>query len=199
MSGAVEGVLVHGVSMKMRIDDRLCDAGTVKLPEIVAHCPRVAVTLARFVNVLLPYHDPVRVAEELAVIDRISKGRVEALLLGGYVPAEMRMFGVDPRRRGELMEAGVAALKQAWTGQPFEFNGRPCRVQPTPVQQPHPPLLMGGSAHAAARRLRGALAARRLRRSTSASSPRLVRGCFSFTVKRRPRRLAAISFSTRSR
>ena len=54
MSGAVEGVLVHGVSMKMRIDDRLCDAGTVKLPEIVAHCPRVAVTLARFVNVLLP-------------------------------------------------------------------------------------------------------------------------------------------------
>jgi alkanesulfonate monooxygenase SsuD/methylene tetrahydromethanopterin reductase-like flavin-dependent oxidoreductase (luciferase family) len=104
------------------------------------------------VNVLLPYHDPVRVAEELAVIDRISKGRVEVLLLGGYVPAEMRMFGVDPRQRGTLMEAGVEALKQAWGGLPFEFDGRPCLVQPTPCQKPHPPLLMGGSAPAAARR-----------------------------------------------
>ena len=104
------------------------------------------------VNVLLPYHDPVRVAEELAVIDRISKGRVEALLLGGYVPSELRMYGVDPRQRGALMDAGVDALKQAWTGEPFEFDGRPCLVQPTPVQRPHPPLLMGGSAPAAARR-----------------------------------------------
>src|SRR5918995_2861571 len=41
VSGAAEGVAVHGVSTKIRIDDRLCDAGTVKLPEIVAHCPRV--------------------------------------------------------------------------------------------------------------------------------------------------------------
>lgn len=104
------------------------------------------------INVILPYHDPIRVAEEVAVLDQLSNGRVELLLLGGYVPGEMRMFGITPEQRGRLMEEGVAALKQAWSGAEFEFRGRHCQVRPRPLQQPHPPLIMGGMAPAAARR-----------------------------------------------
>lgn len=104
------------------------------------------------INVILPYHDPIRVAEEVAVLDQLSHGRVELLLLGGYVPSEMRMFGIEPGQRGRLMEEGVAALKQAWSGAAFEFRGRRCQVRPLPLQQPHPPLIMGGMAPAAARR-----------------------------------------------
>jgi len=104
------------------------------------------------INVILPYHDPIRVAEEVAVLDQLSNGRVELLLLGGYVPSEMRMFGIEPQQRGRLMEEGVLALKQAWSGESFDFRGRRCQVRPLPLQQPHPPLIMGGMAPAAARR-----------------------------------------------
>jgi len=104
------------------------------------------------VNVLLPYLDPLRVAEDVAVLDHLSHGRAEVLLLGGYVASELAMFGVDPRERGNLMDEGVRALKEAWTGEPFTYRGRPARIFPRPLQQPHPPIFMGGSAAPAARR-----------------------------------------------
>ena len=104
------------------------------------------------VNVLLPYLDPLRVAEDVSVLDHLSHGRAEVLLLGGYVGSELAMFGVEPRERGRLMEEGVRALKEAWTGEPFTYRGRPARVFPRPLQQPHPPIFMGGNAAPAARR-----------------------------------------------
>ncbi len=104
------------------------------------------------VNVLLPYLDPLRVAEDVAVLDHLSHGRAEVLLLGGYVSSELAMFGVDPQQRGLLMDEGVRALKEAWTGEPFTYRGRPARIFPRPLQLPHPPIFMGGSAAPAARR-----------------------------------------------
>jgi alkanesulfonate monooxygenase SsuD/methylene tetrahydromethanopterin reductase-like flavin-dependent oxidoreductase (luciferase family) len=104
------------------------------------------------VNVVLPFRDPLQVAEEAAVLDRISRGRAELLLMGGFVPAEMETFGVDPKQRGELMEEGVRVLRQAWSGEPFDYRGRRCQILPRPVQQPHPPLFMGAATPVAARR-----------------------------------------------
>lgn len=104
------------------------------------------------VNVVLPLWDPLHVAEEAAVLDHISKGRAQLLLMGGFVPEEFATFGAEPSRRGELMEEGVRALRQAWTGESFEYRGRRCRILPRPVQQPHPPLFMGAASPAAARR-----------------------------------------------
>lgn len=104
------------------------------------------------VNVIAPFHDPLRIAEDVAVLDQLSAGRAEVLLLGGYVPDEMAMFGIDPKQRGHLMDEFVATLKSAWGGEPFEHRGRPCRIRPHPVQKPHPPLFMGGTSAPAARR-----------------------------------------------
>lgn len=104
------------------------------------------------VNVVLPFRNPLHVAEDAAVLDHISKGRVQLLLMGGFVTEEFATFGADPAERGALMEEGVRVLRDAWTGEPFEYRGRRCRVTPRPLQRPHPPLFMGGATPAAARR-----------------------------------------------
>lgn len=119
---------------------------------LAAAAARVTRQVRLQVNVIAPFSDPLRVAEDLAVLDQLSNGRAEVLLLGGYVASELTMFGIDPMRRGMLMEEMLQTLRQAWSGEPFSFRGRSARVTPRPLQQPHPPLSMGGSSAPAARR-----------------------------------------------
>ncbi|HQR05159.1 MAG: LLM class flavin-dependent oxidoreductase [Proteobacteria bacterium] len=119
---------------------------------LAAAAARITKNVRLQVNAIMPFLDPLRVAEDVAVLDQLSRGRAEVLLLGGYVPSEMTMFGVDPKQRGRLMDEGVVALKAAWTGEPFEYRGRRCQIRPHPFQQPHPPIFMGGTSAPAARR-----------------------------------------------
>ncbi|MBA6413333.1 LLM class flavin-dependent oxidoreductase [Parahaliea sp. F7430] len=129
------------------------DDGYLPSPIVMAAAAaRVTSNVRLQANLVMPFSDPLRVAEDIAVLDNLSRGRAEVVLLGGYVDSEMKMFGVDPKQRGQLMEEGVKTLKQAWTGEAFEFRGRPARITPRPMQQPHPPIFMGGSSAPAARR-----------------------------------------------
>ena len=102
--------------------------------------------------ILLPLHDPIRMAEDLAVLDLISKGRLEVLFGAGYRPIEYQMFGLDIANRGKLMSDKVQVVKNAWTGMPFEYNGTTIQVTPAPYRQGGPPITFGGSTHFAARR-----------------------------------------------
>jgi alkanesulfonate monooxygenase SsuD/methylene tetrahydromethanopterin reductase-like flavin-dependent oxidoreductase (luciferase family) len=106
----------------------------------------------QFMALIAPLHDPLRLAEDLAVLDNLSRGRVDVTVAGGYVPFEFEMFGCAMKDRGPLVEEAIATLKAAWTGQPFEFRGRKARITPRPFQSPHPPIWMGGSVPAAAKR-----------------------------------------------
>lgn len=130
------------------------DDGYLPSPAVLgaAFAARTRRIRIRLTMITLPFNHPLRVAEDLAVLDIISKGRIQAGFAGGYVPHEFAMFGVDRRDRGRIVEDGVAAIRQAWTGEPFVFEGRRVRVRPTPLQQPHPPIWLGGSSPAAARR-----------------------------------------------
>lgn len=101
---------------------------------------------------ILPLHDPIRIAEDLAVVDNISNGRIEVVLAGGFVPSEFEMFQCPREERGKRIEEGIAFLRKAWTGEAFEYQGRQVKVTPRPVQQPGPPLLLGGSTKASALR-----------------------------------------------
>jgi len=125
------------------------------LPSPVAlGCAIAAVTERMRIRVqamILPFHDPLRLAEDLAVLDQISGGRAEITAAGGYVPAEFAMFGVDLKDRGRLVEESIQTLRQAWTGEPFDYRGRPARVTPRPVQS-ELPIALGGASRAAARR-----------------------------------------------
>lgn len=105
-----------------------------------------------FSALLVPLHDPIRLAEDLAVLDLCSGGRVEITAGLGYRPHEYRMFGIEQRRRVAVFEENLRILKLAWTGEPFEYRGEEFVVRPTPVQQPGPPIYIGGSAEPSALR-----------------------------------------------
>ncbi|MEJ2859611.1 LLM class flavin-dependent oxidoreductase [Actinomycetospora flava] len=103
--------------------------------------------------VLAPLHHPLRLAEDAALVDRLSGGR---LLLGlglGYAEHEYRAFGVDPATRGARLEALVGALRAAGTGEPFSAPGldlHDVRVTPAPARPI--PLWLGGYADRAVAR-----------------------------------------------
>ena len=100
--------------------------------------------------ILVPLHDPIRLAEQLATAALVSGGRVGFVAGLGYRQEEFEMAGVDRKRRGTLMEEAVEAMRKAWTGEPFEWRGRTVRVTPAP---PSPPMvLIGGSTEKAAKR-----------------------------------------------
>jgi natural product biosynthesis luciferase-like monooxygenase protein len=95
---------------------------------------------------VLPLNDPIRVAEQAAVLDHMSKGRVDLGIGRGFLRDEFDAFGVPMRETRKRMEDGVSLLKQAWSGEPIHYNGpfRPpidgLRVLPSPVQKPNPPI-----------------------------------------------------------
>jgi alkanesulfonate monooxygenase SsuD/methylene tetrahydromethanopterin reductase-like flavin-dependent oxidoreductase (luciferase family) len=101
---------------------------------------------------IAPFYDPVRLAEDLAVLDLVCRGRLGLTLVAGYVGSEFAAFGIDPKLRGEKVAQAVAILKAAWSGEEFEHDGRKIRVTPRPYQEPRPNIVLGGSTRAAARR-----------------------------------------------
>jgi alkanesulfonate monooxygenase SsuD/methylene tetrahydromethanopterin reductase-like flavin-dependent oxidoreductase (luciferase family) len=130
-------------------DDGYCPSPLTMAAAAAARTRRIRIRARAFI---LPLHDPVRVAEDAAVVDQVSRGRFELVVAGGYLPAEFAMFGKDLADRPRLVEEGIETLKLAWTGEPFTYQGRPCRVALRPHRRPHPPIALGGSSKAAARR-----------------------------------------------
>jgi len=99
-----------------------------------------------------PLWNPIRLAEDVALIDQLSAGRLDVTLALGYRPIEYAAIGQDFGRRGELMDHVLETVLKAWTGEPFEHNGETIRVTPVPLTQPHPRLVVGGGVRATARR-----------------------------------------------
>jgi probable F420-dependent oxidoreductase len=107
--------------------------------------------------VLTPLHDPLRLAEDAAVVDQISEGRLILGLGIAWRPEEFRMFGVPFAERLARTVETVEILRRAWTGERFSFAGEVftydrVRVTPPPAQEHGPPILLGGYVEAAMRR-----------------------------------------------
>jgi alkanesulfonate monooxygenase SsuD/methylene tetrahydromethanopterin reductase-like flavin-dependent oxidoreductase (luciferase family) len=101
---------------------------------------------------LVPLHDPVRLAEQLATIDCLAPGRISVVCGAGYRQAEFDMAGIDRGERGARLEECVRVLRAAWKGEPFEWRGREVRVTPVPATPGGPALFVGGKTRAGARR-----------------------------------------------
>ena len=99
---------------------------------------------------LAPLYDPIKLAEDAAVTQLATGGRLVLGIGGGYRPAEFEMFGRRLEDRWRVIGETIELLRSAWTGEPFEWQGRRCRVTPKP--DPAPEILLGGSSPAAARR-----------------------------------------------
>jgi alkanesulfonate monooxygenase SsuD/methylene tetrahydromethanopterin reductase-like flavin-dependent oxidoreductase (luciferase family) len=101
---------------------------------------------------IAPFHDPLRIAEDFCVLDNISRGRVDLIVAGGYVPGEFEMFGVPIKERPKRVTETVQVLKAAFAGKPFEYRDRMVHVTPEPFHEGGPLVILGGSTEAAARR-----------------------------------------------
>jgi alkanesulfonate monooxygenase SsuD/methylene tetrahydromethanopterin reductase-like flavin-dependent oxidoreductase (luciferase family) len=101
---------------------------------------------------VLPLYDPIRLAEDMVVLDIISGGRVSYILAIGYRPEEFEHHGADFGRRGQLVEDQLALLLRAKSGEPFEHEGRRIHVTPAPVTPGGPTVIWGGGSPAAAKR-----------------------------------------------
>ena len=106
---------------------------------------------------LLPFANPVRLAEDLAVLDNISNGRVELGVGMGYAPHEFAGFGIPVSRRVSLMDEGLEVLSRAFSGETFSFAGKryqfeDVRITPGFVQEGGPPLWIAAMSAAGARR-----------------------------------------------
>lgn len=116
---------------------------------IAARTQRLRIVLAALIA---PLHDLVRLAEDIAMLDVISNGRVIPVFSGGYVKSEFETFDRKLSDRAKVMESVVPFMRQAFSGESFLHDGRTVRVLPRPVQRPHPPIFMGGASPVAARR-----------------------------------------------
>jgi alkanesulfonate monooxygenase SsuD/methylene tetrahydromethanopterin reductase-like flavin-dependent oxidoreductase (luciferase family) len=92
-----------------------------------------------------PYNHPVRSAESAAVLDIISGGRVDFGTGRSSTRAELEGFGIDPSETREMWQEAIEHIVGCWTNEEYEFEGKywsmpKRRVQPKPLQKPHPPL-----------------------------------------------------------
>jgi alkanesulfonate monooxygenase SsuD/methylene tetrahydromethanopterin reductase-like flavin-dependent oxidoreductase (luciferase family) len=115
------------------------------LPYVAAQTSRISL---RWLDVpLLAFNHPIRVAERLATLDVISKGRAQ---LGTARSADLRtlqVFGIDSSEAGRQWDEAVEVIRTVLTQDPFEFHGEiwdipPTHLEPQPHQQPHPPLFV---------------------------------------------------------
>lgn len=104
-----------------------------------------------------PFYAPALLAKQLAAIDVLSKGRLDAGIGLGWLPEEHAAVGLPMERRGRRFEEWLDCLDVLLTEDPASFKGEyytvpPSHLSPAPVQRPRPPILLGGRAERALRR-----------------------------------------------
>jgi len=147
--GEAHGCLAVQVSEHHGSSDGYLPAPLVLAAAIAGRTKRLPIQVAALI---LPLHDPIELAEQMAVLDLVSGGRVSYVLALGYRQQEYAACGREFSARAKRMDACLEALQQAFSGEPFAFEGRPVRVLPRPASPGGPPLLLGGGSPAAVRR-----------------------------------------------
>lgn len=144
------------VSEHHGLPDGYLPSPLVLLAALATHTSRIALGTG---VLLAPLAHPLHLAEDAAVVDRLSDGRLILGLGLGYAEHEYAAFGVDTARRGAVLSDLVAFLRRAWTGDAFDwsgpaYTGHDLRVTPTPAGPAGIPIWLGGYASAAQRRAR---------------------------------------------
>src|SRR5579884_3132934 len=106
---------------------------------------------------ILPQHNPLVLAKGFASVDALSGGRVIAGFGVGYLQQEFQALGASFEDRGARMDEYLEAMVAIWSQEKPEYHGRfvsfaDVQAYPQPLQQPSPPIVLGGSADPALRR-----------------------------------------------
>jgi alkanesulfonate monooxygenase SsuD/methylene tetrahydromethanopterin reductase-like flavin-dependent oxidoreductase (luciferase family) len=114
--------------------------------------PRTSHVEVRASALLAPLYDPIRLAEDIAILDVASRGRFSFVLGQGYRPEEYHALDRDWARRGVQTDFIIETLLAAWRGDTIEYRGRRIHVSPRPYTEPHPRFYVGGMSRAAVQR-----------------------------------------------
>ena len=126
----------------------------VALALVAGHTESIGLGTA---TVCAPFTAPALLATTMASLDVVSRGRLTVGVGMGWLPEEHVAAGIPMERRGARFEEYLRCLHALWTQEPVEFDGQfytvpRSYVGPAPVQRPHPPVLVGGSAEPALNR-----------------------------------------------
>ncbi len=118
----------------------VCPAPPILLAACGARTRRLR--LGAMVSVL-PFHSPIEIAEQYAMVDRLLEGRLNLGVGSGYIAMEFDGFGIDPASKRERFDASLETIRAAFAGGEVRASGPgapPVRLNVRPVQSPHPPL-----------------------------------------------------------
>jgi alkanesulfonate monooxygenase SsuD/methylene tetrahydromethanopterin reductase-like flavin-dependent oxidoreductase (luciferase family) len=145
----IESAEALGFDSVWLTEHHFCDDGYTPSPLVLAGTIAARTRRMRIGTnlIVLPVHDPVRIAEDAATLAIVSGGRFDLGVAIGYRAVEFDAFGRSLRHRPGLMEEAVAVIRRAWSGEPLDFAGRhfdygSVRVTPRPAETPR--LLIGG-------------------------------------------------------
>ena len=142
----------HGCLAAVLCEHHGADDGYLPSPMILASAVAARTErLALSLILILPFYEPVRLAEDMAVLDIISNGRASYILALGYRPEEFEQFGVDIRKRGRVVDQKLELLRGLMAGE-VSLDGRRINVTPRPYTAGGPMMTWGGGTVAAARR-----------------------------------------------
>jgi alkanesulfonate monooxygenase SsuD/methylene tetrahydromethanopterin reductase-like flavin-dependent oxidoreductase (luciferase family) len=144
----------HGHDALMISEHHASDDGYLPSPLVVtaavaARTTRVPITVSAL---LVNFYEPVKLAEDVAVLDHLSAGRVSYTFGLGYRREEYALFGRSWETRGADVEERIQLLLALWRGEEVVHDGRSVSISPLPFSEPHPFLFYGGGSPAAARR-----------------------------------------------
>ena len=127
------------------------------IPLAAAIAARTQTVRIGFNLLLLPLHNAVQVAEDIATLDVLSNGRIDVGVGQGYARHEFAGYGIDRAERLGRFVEGLDVLDGLWTNDVFSFSGRyyqvdAARLMPKPVQRPAPPLWIGATSEPGVRR-----------------------------------------------
>jgi alkanesulfonate monooxygenase SsuD/methylene tetrahydromethanopterin reductase-like flavin-dependent oxidoreductase (luciferase family) len=143
------GAVIAVLSEHHGTDDGHLPAPHILAAAIAARTKQLAILLAA---VPILFWDPVRLAEEVSVLDIISRGRVSYALGIGHRAEEYAHFGIDMHQRGKLADESLALLRRLLVGEPIDHGGRRIHVTPAPATTGGRYMLIAGGSKAAARR-----------------------------------------------
>jgi len=143
------GCVAVVVSQHHAVDDGYLPSPVPVAAALAARTGKLAINVAAL---LLAFYEPVKLAEDLAVVDLLSRGRVSYVIGIGYRDEEFAMFGIDRRTRATLVEHRIETLRRLWAGETVDVDGRHVRITPLPYTPGGPMLAYGGGSEPAARR-----------------------------------------------
>ncbi len=143
------GAVLAVLSQHHAVDDGYLPSPVPMAAAVAARTTSLPVMVAAL---LVAHYEPVKLAEDLVVVDLLSRGRVSYVVGVGYRPEEFDLFGVDRSTRGALVEARIGVLRELFAGRAVDVDGRRARITPAPFTPGGPTLAYGGGSPAAARR-----------------------------------------------